>query len=307
MNQTSYIAVDISKDSLDVRSDTFAGKFDYSNQGLAKLRSKLTKTNEPLVVCEATGGYERKLMTMLRQHDLPVALVNPRRIRAFARSEGLKAKTDALDAKLILKFAQSKQLTPTPGPSEQEQALQELMDRRSHLTENLAREKNRLKMAPIRTKRSIEKHIRFLEKELKELERQIRELIREDEEMRRKSAVMNEVKGVGETTVWSILAYLGEITSLKRNQVVALAGLAPFNRDSGKWKGKRKIEGGRAKVRTCLYMATRTAAVYNPHIKAYVDGLRSRGKAYKVAIVAGMRKLLIHLQSLLKKNEKALA
>jgi transposase len=306
MTQKTYIAIDISKDSLDVRSEIFTGKLEYTSTGLTQLRTYLQKGVNPLVVCEATGGYERELMHMLWKHNLPVALVNPRRIRAFAGSEGLKAKTDALDAELILKFAQSKGLTPTPAPSEKKQALTELMDRRSQLTETLAREKNRLKRAPKRTKRSIEKMIRFLEKELKELERQIRELVEEDEPMRTHRDIMLQVKGVGETTVWCILAYLGEITSLNRNQLIALAGVAPYNRDSGKWKGKRRIEGGRAKVRTCLYMAAQSAAVHNPHIKAYVDGLRARGKAYRVAIVAAMRKLLIYLQSLLKNPQKAL-
>lgn len=307
MTQKTYIAIDISKDSLDIRSEVFTGKLEYTPKGLTQLRRYLRKADHPLVVCEATGGYEKELLHMLWKHELPAALVNPRRIRAFANSEGIKAKTDALDAEMILKFAENKELTPTPPPSEKKQALQELMDRRAQLTETLAREKNRLKRAPARTKHSIQKMIRFLEKELEALERQIRDLVEEDEPMRTQRDIMLRVQGVGETTVWSILAYLGEITSLNRNELVALAGVAPYNRDSGKWKGKRRIEGGRAKVRTCLYMAAQSAAVHNPHIKAYVDGLRARGKAYKVAIVAAMRKLLIHLQSLLKNPQNALA
>lgn len=307
MNSITYIAIDISKDSLDVRSEVFTGKLEYTPKGLTQLRRSLRNTEHPLVVCEATGGYEKDLLHMLWKHQLGVALVNPRRIRAFANSEGIKAKTDALDAEMILKFAEDKELTPTPPPSGNRLALQELMDRRAQLTETLTREKNRLKKAPARTKRSIQKMIRFLERELRELERQIRDLVEKDESMRKQRDIMLQVQGVGETTVWSILAYLGEITSLTRNQVVALAGVAPYNRDSGKWKGKRRIEGGRAKVRTCLFMAAKSAAVHNPHIKAYVDGLRARGKSYKMAIVAAMRKLLIHLQSLLKNPQNALA
>ncbi len=307
MTQNTYIAIDISKDSLDIRSDLFTGKIEYTSTGLTQLRKHLQRAEHPLVVCEATGGYERELLHMLWKHQLPVALINPRRIRAFAKSEGIKAKTDALDAAMILKFAEHKELRKTSAPSERQQALQELMDRRAQLTETIAREKNRLHRATKRTKTSIEKVIRFLERELKGLESTIKELINEDESMRTQRDLMLHVKGVGETTVWNILAYLSEITSLNRNQLVALAGVAPYNQDSGKSKGKRRIEGGRAKVRTCLYMAAQSAAVYNPHIKTYVDGLRARGKSYKMAIVAAMRKLLIYIQSILKNPQKALA
>lgn len=181
------------------------------------------------------------------------------------------------------------------------------MDRRSQLSESLAREKNRLQKSPRRIVKSIEKMIRILEKELQIIEKEIKEIIDKDEEMADQNAKMQSVCGVANATSWSILAYLGEITELKRNQLVALAGVAPFNHDSGKFKGKRKIEGGRAKVRKCLYMAAQTAANHNPHIKSYVDGLLARGKPYKCAMVAAMRKLLIHLQSLLKNPQKTLA
>ena len=148
---------------------------------------------------------------------------------------------------------------------------------------------------------------RIFEKELASIEKQIEELIAKDDKMAAQNAQMQSINGIRTTISWAILAYLGEITALSRNQLVALAGVAPYNRDSGKYKGKRRIEGGRAKVRKCLYMGAQCAAVYNPHIKAYVDGLRARGKPYKCAIVAAMRKLLIHIQSLLKKQESALA
>jgi transposase len=307
MTSKNYIAIDIAKDSLAVASDSFNGSFPYTESGLGKLIKKVKALDCALVVCEATGGYERKLMNLLFKQKTPVALVNPSRVRAFARSEGTKAKTDPIDARMLLRFAKSKDLRPTPAPSKQQQCLQALMDRRSQLTESLAREKNRLQKSPESVRRSIEKMIDFIEKELEALEKQIQELIESDETMNRKSLTMQQVSGIGETTAWSILAYLGEIESLGRNQLVALAGVAPYNKDSGKFKGKRRIEGGRAKVRKCLYMAAQSAAVHNPHIKAYVDGLRARGKPYRCAIVAAMRKLLIHLQSLLKNPQNALA
>jgi len=304
----NYIAIDIAKDSLAVASDYFSGSFSYDSKGLQKLLKQIQNVESPLIVCEATGGYERELMSFLFEQDIPVALLNPARVRAFARSEGTKAKTDPIDAKMLLRFAKSKDLNATPVPSKQKQRLQALMDRRSQLTEALAREKNRLQKSPKCVRKSIEKMIRILEEELQEIEQQIQQLIEDDAQMAEQNAVMQSVVGVGSTTAWTILAYLDEITSLGRNQLVALAGVAPYNRDSGKFKGKRRIEGGRAKVRTCLYMAARTAAIHNPVIKAYVDHLRfEKGKPYKCAIVAAMRKLLIHLQSLLKNQQKALA
>lgn len=307
MTSKNYIAIDIAKDSLAVASDSFKGSFPYTDSGLGKLLKKIKVLDSAMVVCEATGGYERKLMSLLFKQEIPVVLVNPARVRAFARSEGTKAKTDPIDAQMLLRFAKSKDLRPTPAPSEQQQSLQALMDRRSQLTESQAREKNRLQKSPQSVRRSIEKMIAFIEKELKALEEQIKKIIESDEPMNRQNLTMQQVSGIGATTAWSILAYLGEINSLSRNQLVALAGVAPYNKDSGKFKGKRRIEGGRAKVRKCLYMAAQSAAVHNPHIKAYVDGLRARGKPYKCAIVAAMRKLLIHLQSLLKNPQKALA
>lgn len=307
MTSKNYIAIDIAKDSLAVASDSFNGSFPYTDSGLSKLINKIKVLDSALVVCEATGGYERKLMELLFEQKIPVALVNPSRVRNFARSEGIKAKTDPIDAQMLLRFAKSKDLRSTRAPSAQQRSLQALMDRRSQLTESLAREKTRLQKSPESVRGSIEKMINFIQKELEAVETQIRNIIETDEKMHRQNLTMQSVSGIGETTAWSILTYLGEIESLGRNQLIALAGVAPYNKDSGKFKGKRRIQGGRAKVRKCLYMAAQSAAVHNPHIKAYVDGLRARGKPYKCAMVAAMRKLLIHLQSLLKNPKNALA
>ncbi len=303
----NYIAIDIAKDSLEVKSEAFKGSFLYNSAGLKKLIGKIQCVDAPIVVCEATGGYERKLMDCLRESAIDVALVNPARVRAFAKSEGIKAKTDRMDAALLLNFAQSKNLQPTAPLSEQQRRLQALMDRRSQLTESLAREKNRLQNSPKSIHSFIEKMIGLIEEQIAQVEEQIKELIETDTQLSEQAEKMRSVVGIGETTAWTILAYLGEITALKRNSLVALAGLAPFNDDSGTSSKKRRIEGGRAKVRKCLYMAAQSAAVHNEHIKKYVDGLRARGKPYKCAIVAAMRKLLIHLQILLKKQQNILA
>lgn len=307
MNKNNYIAIDIAKDSLAVHAESFSGSFPYTPADLKRLLAKIKAVAHPLVVCEATGGYERKLMELLHKQKIPVALVNPARVRNFARSDGIKAKTDPIDARVLLAYAESKRLEPTPPPPPQQQKLQALMDRRSQLTGSLAREKNRLEKCPELIRKSIQKMIRIIEKEIAMIEKEIKKTIAEDEALSRQDTLMQSVSGVGETTSWSVLAYLSEITALKRNQLIALAGVAPYAKDSGKHKGKRRIEGGRAKLRKCLFMAARTAATHNPHIKAYTEALQARGKPYKCAIVAAMRKILIHLQSILKNQEKCLA
>lgn len=298
-----YVAIDISKDTLQIQDDK--GSFTVANEspGLKKLVSYLKACSNPLTVFEATGGYERCLLESLRKAELPMAMVNPARVRDFARSEGIRAKTDPIDARMILAFAKSKQLKPMAAPSAACVKLAALLDRRDHLTEQMAREKNRLQNSETFIHRSIKRMMRVLEKELTAIEKEIQTLVDSDPGLKARAEIIEEVKGVGPVTTWTLLAYLSEIEELSRNSVVAMAGVAPYNRDSGKFAGKRCIQGGRAKVRKCLYMAAHTAARCNPVIAPYVKGLRDRGKPYKCAIVAAMRKLIIHIQSLLKKAQ----
>lgn len=307
LKKYSLIAIDIAKETLQVQTAKDSYSVGNNEPGLKKLLQHIARMEAPFVVCEATGGYERALLELLHGSSIAVSRVNPARVRAFATSEGIKAKTDSIDARVLLRFAQHKELRPTLPPKPCEEAMSALLDRRSHLTEQLAREKNRLQNSPLSIHRSIERMLRFGQQELARIEGQIREVIKENEPLRAKTQILATVKGVGEVTTWTLLAYLGEMTHVSRNQLVALAGLAPYNRDSGKSRSKRSIQGGRAKVRKCLYMAARTAARHNPVIKAYVEGLIARGKPYKCALVAAMRKLLIHLQSLLKKHQLTLA
>jgi transposase len=302
MQTYDLIAVDVSKDSLQIQilHQNFA--LPYDPAGLRKLLRHLRKLSNPLVVCEATGGYERPLLEFLRKASIGCRVVNPALIRSFARSEGIKAKNDPIDAMMILRFAQEKKLQSAPPRCPVQQQLADLLDRRNHLSEQLAREKNRLQKAIKIIAGSIRKMIKFIERELQLIDRSIRRHLASHPKLKAQADTLSSVVGVGEITAWSILAYLSEITTLSRNQLVALAGIAPFDKDSGRTSSKRVIYGGRAKVRRCLYMAAHTAANYNPVIKPYVQGLLSRGKAYKCAIVAAMRKLLIHLQSILRKS-----
>ena len=300
MKNPSFIAVDIGKDSLHVRTSGQAFEITNDPVGLRRLIASLRNETDPLVVCEATGGYERPLLEALAKAKIAYRLINPARIRAFAVSEGIKAKTDPIDARVILRFAQEKKLTRTLPVSPAQQLLADLLDRRSHLTEQIAREKNRLQKASKATATFIRRMIAFAQRQLETLDRTIRLHLGKQPRLSAHAHQLMSVQGVGEVTAWTILAYLPEITTLGRNQLVALAGLAPFNHDSCKTSRKRHIIGGRAKVRRCLYMAAHTAATHNPVIKPYVQGLLDRGKPYKCAIVAAMRKLLIHLQSNLK-------
>lgn len=310
MNQNkSYIAIDIAKESLQVQAPDYACSVIYDSGGLRRIVSILKKQPEgTIVVCEASGGYERKLVDYLQAKKQPVCLLNPARVRAFARSEGLKAKTDPLDARMLLRYAHQRQPSAQPPKNPSLKKLAMLLDRREQVVEMAAREKTRLKSGNATIESMVKQTLRFLERQVEKLDQRIKALIESDTALREKNHIIQSVVGVGPITAWSICAYLPEITEVNRGQLAALAGLAPYNQDSGQKKGKRRIQGGRQKVRNPLYMATACAATHNPHIKAYVKRLREeKGKPYKCAITAAMRKMLIHIQSLLKNQQSALA
>jgi transposase len=307
MSISTPVAIDISKATLEVKSRTFACVLSNDQKGLKELIKQLKTLDSPLVVCEATGAYERLLIATMHAKEIAVCRVNPSRVRSFARSEGVLAKTDKLDAEIILRFAEEKELRPLLPSDPNREKLRNLLNRRAQIIAIRTEEKNRLENHPKELHASFNRVLKYLEKELQRIEKQIDELVVSDEKLNAQVECLKHIIGVGDICSLSILAYLGEIEHLKRNQLVALAGLAPYNRDSGFFRGKRKIVGGRGKVRTALYMATQSAAVHNPVIREYVEGLRERGKPYKVAIVAGMRKLLIHMQSELKKLDLEVA
>ncbi len=308
MNDTvTLTAVDVSKESLEIKMVHRSFNVPNTKKGIAQLIRKMSPAENPFVVCEATGGYERLLMHTMQDADIPICRANPARIRAFAKSEGVRAKTDPIDARMILKFAQEKELRPTVPLEPERKRLAAYLDRRNHLKDEAVREKNRIQNSPEEIHAAINRMLHVLGKEIDLIEEMIRETISSHALISAQVECLKKIKGVGEVTAWVVIAFLGEIDKLTRNQLVALAGVAPFNRDSGIFKGKRKIIGGRAKVRTTLYMATQTASMHNPVIKEYVEGLRARGKPYKCAMVAAMRKMLIHMQSELKKLELEVA
>lgn len=269
-----YIAIDISKSDLEIRTDQHRCSFTNNLTGFKALVKLAGKQEQPLVVCESSGGYERDMMDYLHQKQIPLTRVNPGRIRNYARSEGMKAKTDPIDASMILGFAREKQLQPIAPIPPIRQELAALLDRRNHLTEQAAREKNRAQNSSKFIKQSIHRMIKVVEKEIQRIEQQIEKIVNNDQQITEEMKIFESVVGVGKVTAWTVLAYLSEIGTLKRNQIVALAGIAPYNKDTGVFKGRRTIEGGRAKVRKCLYMAAQTAARHNPVIKPYVEASR---------------------------------
>jgi len=303
----TIIAIDVAKDSLEVRFTNDSLSLHNNSSGFEKLIARCRTLESPFVVFEATGGYEQALKRALHDANIELCLLTPSRVRAFALSEGLKAKTDAIDAAMILRFAQEKRLKPTPAPTASQAKLTALLDRRNHLTEQLAREKTRRQKVCDLIIPFVDQMIKHIEAQLQEIERQVSILIRETPEMRERDQIFQTVKGVGEVTSWTLIAFLPEMTTLTRNEMVAMAGVAPFNRDSGRQIKRRSIQGGRGKIRSVLFMAAQTAAIHNPVIKTYVQGLRDRGKPYRCAIVAAMRKLLIHLRSLANNPQKSLA
>jgi transposase len=298
------VAVDIAKNELCVLSAERTFTLANNSRGLRALQEHLGTLKSPWVFCEATGGYERDLVGMLHEQGILVTVVNPARVRYFARSEGMKAKNDPIDTRMILRFAQQKNLSPSPPPPRPE--LTALMDRRTHLSDELTREKTRLQNSPKLLHASMRRMIRVLEREQDRIEQAIRAQLKEDVPARRAADLMQQTKGVGQVTAWAILAYLPEITQLSRNRIVAMAGLAPFDRDSGTSNGPRHIFGGRQKVRNVLYMAAMCASSHNPLIKQYADRADARGKTKKWIYTAVMRKLLIHLQRTLKNHQLCL-
>lgn len=305
MIQYTYIAIDVAKNTLQLCGPKMNKSISNDAETLEVFCSDLNDIENPYVVCEASGSYEGPLLRALHKKEIPVALVNPDRVNAFARSKGIKAKTDPIDAKTLRMFAQAEHPRQTLARSENIQRMITLLDRRAQRSADLTREKNRLEKKIPEHADSIHESIDFIEGQINKIDAEIEAIIAADAHLKKQDKALRKTKGIGEITSWTLLAYMPEITELKRNALVSLAGLAPFNRDSGKTQKRRSIQGGRAKVRRCLYMAAVSASSHNDVIKKYVRGLKKRGKHYKMAQVAAMRKLLIHAQSVLKKLEYA--
>jgi transposase len=302
MTTKPFVGIDVSKRDLRTAARPTSEQWavDRDAPGIADLVARLQELDPALIVVEATGGLERELVAELARAKLPVAVVNPRQVRDFAKATGRLAKTDRLDARVLAHFAEAVHPTPRPIPDAQLELLSGLVTRRRQLVEMLTAELNRRSSAPEALQEQIKPHIDWLEAEIKRLDKEIGNQIKNSPVWREKEDLLCSFKGVGRVTASVLLAHLPELGTIDRKEIAALAGVAPLNRDSGRWSGRRSVWGGRGGVRSVLYMATLSATRYNPMIVKFYQRLIQAGKATKVALVACMRKILTILNAMLR-------
>ena len=295
-----FVGIDVAKDRLDVHMRPSGEAFAVARdgKGLEDLTARLRAAGAALVVLEATGGYETTVAAALCAAGLPLAVVNPRQIRDFARSTGKLAKTDA---QAIAHFAEAIHPQPRPVPDDQARALGELVARRRQIVEMMTAERNRRKrLASRRMTRSVDRVLATLQRELSDLDTEIGDAIRKTPAWRQAEDLLKTVPGVGDVTARTLIADLPELGTLDRRKIAAPVGVAPFNRDSGRMRGRRTVWGGRAQVRATLYMAALVATKHNPTLKPFYQRLVEAGKPKKLALVAVMRKLLTILNAILR-------
>ena len=295
------VGIDVAKAKLDVFIDTTAELFtvDNSPEGFAALRQRLAGLSLQLIVLEHSGRYERRCALDLMDAGLPVALINPRQSRDFARAIHWLAKNDRIDARLLAEFARRIEPRPSERIPENRAELDDLVGRRRQLVQMRGAESTRLEQAQFKSIRtSIDKLLRQLDRQIQDLEERIAKLIENDDDWRGKVQLLQSVPGVGPVVASTLVAELPELGQINRQEIAALVGLAPFDHESGQWKGKRRCWGGRAEVRSTLYMAALTAKRCNPIIQSLAQRLQAAGKAFKVIMVACMRKLLTILNTM---------
>lgn len=306
-NEVVHCGIDVSKDSLDVEVSSESrvmARWKTTNDevGVEECVAQVQafKPVPALIVLEATGGLETLVAYSLQQAGLRVAVVNPRRIRAFAKAAGLLAKTDTLDASILARFGRVMKPPVRTLPDEKLQAFGALLTRRRQLLDMRVAELNRIKQSRADLRPNIQRHIDWLTAELDRTDEALRQIVIDVPEWQEKDELLQSAKGIGDVTSMTLLAELPELGTLTRKQVAALAGVAPFNDDSGKRTGKRRCWGGRATLRSALYMATLSAIRHNPTIRDFYKRKRDEGKLKMVALVAAMRKLLVTLNAMLR-------
>jgi transposase len=297
-----FVGIDIAQATLDLVAIGGVVPPSVPNEaaGHAQLVAALTPLAPTLIVCEATGGYERELVTALASAGLPIVVVNPRQVRDFARATGQLAKTDQLDAAVLARFAQQVQPAVRPVPSAAQQQLQALVLRRRQLIEMLGQETNRLRLARPEVRRRLAAHVRWLEREVGHADGALQTALEASPLWQVQDDLLRSIPGIGPVVARTLLALLPELGQLDGRQIAALVGVAPLNRDSGQHRGRRQVWGGRAPVRAALYMAALVASRRNPVLHAFYQRLRATGKPAKVALVACMRKLLVIANAVLK-------
>lgn len=295
MAEGPFVGIDVSKDHLDlaIRPGGPATRHPYDEAGTAGLVARLSAERPALIVVEATGSLESPLVAALAVAELPVAVVNPRQVRDFARAIGKLAKTDAIDAEVLARFAEAVRPEVRPVPEEKARELAALLSRRRQVVEIRVAERNRLRTAAVAAVRAdLEAHIAYLDDQVGRLEGQLDQAIQDSPAWKAKDELLRSIPGIGPVVSRTLLASLPELGTLGRGKIAALVGLAPMNRDSGTLRGRRMIVGGRPEVRSALYLATLSAVRYNPALKVFYDRLRAAGKPAKLALTAAARKLL---------------
>lgn len=301
--ESLYVGIDVSKDRLDVHVHLINEAFSCARnaQGLDDLVARLKDLALDRVAVEATGGFERVVIAALGAAGLPVVIVNPAQVRSFARALGQRAKTDPIDAQVIAHFAAATRPDLRPLPDATSQLLADLVARRRQIIQMKTAEQQRLARVTIkRVQKSISRLIKALEKELVSVDQDIDDTLKSSPVWREKETLMTSVPGVGDITARTLIAELPELGRLNRREIASLVGVAPYTRQSGKWRGKSFISGGRASVRSSLFMAALVAMRYNPPLKVFYQRLLDNGKAKKIAIIAAARKLLTILNAILR-------
>jgi transposase len=295
-----FVGIDVSKDRLDVAARPGGESWQVANTelGIATLVKRLAKLQPTLVVLEATGRLESAAVSALAVAEVPLAIVNPRQVRDFARSTGKLAKTDKLDAQMLARFADAVRPERRPLPDETQQRLEALLVRRRQLLGMVTAERNRRRRAPAMTRGELDEHLAWLQLRVEAIEDELNKTIRSSPLWREKVALLRSVPGVGPMLAATIVAQLPELGVLTHKEISALVGVAPLNRDSGNWRGKRTIWGGRPQVRAALYMSALVATQFNPLIRPFYLRLLATGKPKKLALTACMRKLLIILNAI---------
>ena len=296
------VGIDVAKATLDVaiRPGGQHWQIPHTDDGIHDLVARLVSLHPSLVVLEATGGLEARLTGALATAALSVVVVNPRQVRDFAKATGKLAKTDAIDAHVLAHFAEAIRPTPRPLPDAQTQAISALMVRRRQMVTMLVMEKNRWQTACVTIRGRVQAHIDWMEQELEGLDQDLGDTLKQSSLWREQDQLLQSVPGVGPVVSLTLLAQLPELGTLDRRQIAALVGVAPLNRDSGTLRGKRTVWGGRATVRSALYMGALVASRWNPVMRTFYQRLCAAGKPKKVALVACMRKLLTFLNAILK-------
>jgi transposase len=302
-----YVGIDVAKATLDIAigSDGELVQVENNEAGIAQLVKRLVEAAPALVVLEATGGYESLVAAAVAGREIPVAVVNPRQVRDFAKATGVLAKTDRIDARVLARFAEAVRPEPRPLPTAEAKELEEFLSRRRQIVDMLTMEKNRLSTASAeRMKKSLKKHIAWLEEALRRANDDIDTAVRNSPAWREQEDLLRSFPGIGPVSARTVLGELPELGALNRKKIAALVGVAPLNRDSGTLHGTRTCWGGRANVRQVLYMATISAVRCNPVIRRVYLALRTRGKKHKVALVACMRKVLTILTAMVRDQRR---